>query len=142
MNQPDRIRISMSEEIVEVAGHMVPRCRRMKCAWCEKWMTVDLLVATQECLHCKGVRRVRSRIRALGPILSVTAGPRGCHRHLVQDRADACVHVSAHSVASTRPTTAPTGSCSHTRTTVQPAASSLATVSASRRRVASSFGSQ
>ena len=55
MNQPDRIRITMSEEIVEVDGHLIPRCRRMKCARCEKWMTVDQFVARQYCPHCREV---------------------------------------------------------------------------------------
>ena len=34
---------------------MVPRNRRMKCARCEKWMTVDILAPRQECPHCREV---------------------------------------------------------------------------------------
>ena len=53
MKGPDRITIS--EEFIEVDGHMIPRCRRMKCARCEKWMTVDQFVARQYCPHCREV---------------------------------------------------------------------------------------
>jgi Zn finger protein HypA/HybF involved in hydrogenase expression len=50
MKDPDRITIS--EEFIERDGHMIPRNRRMKCARCEKWMTVDQFVARQYCPRC------------------------------------------------------------------------------------------
>jgi len=50
---PDRITIS--EEFFERDGHVFPRNRRMTCARCEKWMTVDLLEPRQYCPHCREV---------------------------------------------------------------------------------------
>ena len=47
---PDRV--TVTNDFVERGGSMVPRNRRMKCARCEKWMTVDLLEPRQECPHC------------------------------------------------------------------------------------------
>jgi hypothetical protein len=53
MNQPDRIRITISEEYVERDGHLIPRCRRIRCARFERWMTVDQSIARQYCPHCE-----------------------------------------------------------------------------------------
>lgn len=48
-------RTTITNEFIEVDGNVVPRNRRMKCAQCEKWMTVDLLEPRQECPHCREV---------------------------------------------------------------------------------------
>ena len=51
----DDDRIAITNGFIERDGHLVPRNRRMKCARCEKWMTVDLLEPIQECPHCREV---------------------------------------------------------------------------------------
>ena len=51
----DDDRIAITTGFIERDGHLVPRNRRMKCARCEKWMTVDLLEPIQECPHCREV---------------------------------------------------------------------------------------
>jgi hypothetical protein len=48
-------RVTIANEFVDRDGHMIPRSRRMKCARCEAWMTVDILERRQECPHCRGV---------------------------------------------------------------------------------------
>lgn len=54
-SRTDDDRITITDEFIERDGHMIPRNRRMKCARCELWLTVDQTLARQFCPHCHEV---------------------------------------------------------------------------------------